>query len=186
MRGLRPLALIAAFALLSVGCASKKHAHDALARDGEGSAELIIIRVKHLMAGAVPVVLEMDGEKLVSLRTGRYARLRVEPGTHSIQMREPNTSQRFPDSAGGAAVRSSTTTAAGISALLLKPGGTYFVLVSPVGAEMFGLVFPAVEVGGGNAGVVAEGWEEWEFLWRISLIDRDVALPLMRDYEEIQ
>ncbi len=41
-----------------------------------------IIRRKGLRLGAYAIPIFLDGQVLVDLRTGRYATLRVDPGTH--------------------------------------------------------------------------------------------------------
>ena len=69
--------------LLGLGCVSKIHAHPALVAHGVSDfAELTIIRRKGLLLGADPISIFLDGQVLVDLRTGRYAILRVNPGTH--------------------------------------------------------------------------------------------------------
>ena len=75
--------LILGCLLLGLGCDSSKiHAHPALAaHTASDFTELTIIRLKSLFrAHAIPIFL--DGQVLVDLRTGRYATLRVDPGTH--------------------------------------------------------------------------------------------------------
>ncbi len=69
--------------LLGLGCVSKIHAHPALAAQAASDfTELTIIRRKGLLLGAYAIPIFLDGQVLVDLRTGRYATLRVNPGTH--------------------------------------------------------------------------------------------------------
>jgi hypothetical protein len=62
---------------------SKIHAHPALvAHTASDFTELTIIRRKSLAFGAYAIPIFLDGQVLVDLRTGRYATLRVDPGTY--------------------------------------------------------------------------------------------------------
>ena len=75
--------LILGCLLLGLGCVSKIHAHPALvAHTASDFTELTIIRRKGLALGAYAIPIFLDGQVLVDLRTGRYATLRVDPGTH--------------------------------------------------------------------------------------------------------
>ncbi len=76
--------LILGCLLLGLGCVSSKiHAHPALAaHTASDFTELTIIRRKGLLLGAYAIPIFLDGQVLVDLRTGRYATLRVDPGTH--------------------------------------------------------------------------------------------------------
>lgn len=90
----RPVRLLLAFLLLTlagVGCASGRFDHPALTSErGEGAAQLVIIRTKELAMGAFALTVRVNGDKLVALRTGRYATLWLKPGTYNLTLDKPN------------------------------------------------------------------------------------------------
>ncbi len=74
---------------LGAGCASGVYRHPLLVSGDESSAELVILRKSELAASASALLVRLDGEKLVKLRTGRYAEFRVRPGVYGLSMDDP-------------------------------------------------------------------------------------------------
>lgn len=68
----------------AISCASGRFDHPSLVAGETPSAELVVLRRSELAAGAFALTLELDGEKLVKLRTGRYAEFRLAPGTYQL------------------------------------------------------------------------------------------------------
>jgi hypothetical protein len=76
------------------GCASGVYGHPALVPGDVPSAELVILRKSELALGAFALLIRLDGEKLVKLRTGRYAEFRVRPGVYRLSMDDPQNLAR--------------------------------------------------------------------------------------------
>ena len=86
--GFRPvfvffLLLIAASGA-TIACASGRFDHPALVAGQAPSAELVILRKNELAGGAYALTIELNGYKLVKLRTGRYAEFQVAPGRYEL------------------------------------------------------------------------------------------------------
>jgi len=70
---------------IAIGCASGRINHFSLAADGAPSAELILLRRSGELAGACcALTLELNGAKLVKLRTGTYAEFPLAPGAYQL------------------------------------------------------------------------------------------------------
>jgi hypothetical protein len=77
--------------VLVLGCASKVYDHPALATPDTPMAELTVIRKKAFGGGAVPLTVELNGEKLVRLWVGSYAVMQVVPNNYSLTFYNPKT-----------------------------------------------------------------------------------------------
>jgi hypothetical protein len=71
------------------GCTSRVYGNPALVSGTVPSAELVVLRKKEFAASANALLVKLDGEKLVRLRTGRYAEFRIQPGVYQLTMANP-------------------------------------------------------------------------------------------------
>ena len=71
------------------GCASGVYRHPGLVSGDESSAELVVLRKSEMWGGAIALLVRLDGEKLVKLRTGRYAEFRIKPDVYRLSMDDP-------------------------------------------------------------------------------------------------
>ena len=71
------------------GCASGVYRHPLLVSGDESSAELVVLRKSEVWGGVLALLVRLDGEKLVKLRTGRYAEFRIQPDVYRLSMDDP-------------------------------------------------------------------------------------------------
>lgn len=81
--------LLIALSGIAVSCASGTFEHPSLVWGEVPSAELVLVRESGLAMGAFALTVRLDGEKLVKLRSGRYAELRLVPGTYQLTLDDP-------------------------------------------------------------------------------------------------
>ena len=74
---------------LGTGCASGVYQHPLLVSADESSAELVVLRKDEMWGAAVALLVRLDGEKLVKLRTGRCAEFQILPDVYRLSMDEP-------------------------------------------------------------------------------------------------
>ena len=88
-----PVLLVVLIGLwLGAGCASGVYRHPLLVSGDEPSAELVVLRKDEMWGAAVALLVRLDGEKLVKLRTGRYAEFRIQPDVYRLSMDPGNFS----------------------------------------------------------------------------------------------
>jgi hypothetical protein len=121
------LGFAAATLLAGSGCTSKIYSHPALADPADESfAELAVIREREMAGSAVAMQVWLDGQRLVQLRSGRYAVLRVKPGVyHEVSVKEKSGDQFLAD----------YQLTAGQHLLKLEAGKRYYLLVENVGVR---------------------------------------------------
>lgn len=161
----RLLLLLVAAAVGVQACASGRYDHPALTSEpGEGAAELVILRKDELAMGAFALTVRADDEKLVALRPGRYAVLRLKPGTYRLTVDKPN------DFMGAIIAR--------MDGLELAPGSRTYIQLSAQGVAW------GAGMGASTTGAVSSGVSATPDMG-LHPIGEPTAKRLMKQYEAV-
>jgi sugar lactone lactonase YvrE len=160
----RLLALAVAVSAIAVGCMSGTYQHPSLASGDGPASELVIIRESGLALGALALTVRANGEKLVKLRSGRYAELRMAPGTYRLTLDDPQNL--------------AAVTIAQIDGVELAPGARSYILLGKRGTAWGGGVSASTS---GYSSVSVSPTPVMGF----QPIPEEVAQDLMRQYEAV-